>query len=74
MRPRNEYVTRITSFPKLSKAHRETAIQALADIFVADYKANQAVSSPTVKTSTLRNRSGDARNEPEKGSSKDSDS
>lgn len=56
MASRVEHIAVVTGFPKLSKAHRETAIQALAEILVSDYKANQQVSKCTVKTSTGSNR------------------
>lgn len=58
-----EHIALITHFPKLSATHRESAIQALAEILVADYKANQQVSSPTVKTGSLRNRDGEGSSE-----------
>lgn len=71
MGSKNEYVAVLTGFPKLSNTHRESVIQTLADILVADYKLNQGVSAPTVTTGKGNNRSGNA---PEKGRSKDSDS
>lgn len=51
-----EHIALVTQFPKLSATHRESVIQALAEILVADYKANQQVSSPTVKTGRGINR------------------
>jgi hypothetical protein len=66
MASREEHKALISGFPRLSPAHRETAIQALAKILVADYQRNQDLSSSTVTTGTLRNRSGSAGSEPEK--------
>ena len=60
MASREEHKAIITSFPKLSPAHRETVIQALAKILVADYQRNQDVSRSTVKTGRGTNRDGSA--------------